>query len=77
MMVPVSMHTGQHLLLSNHFFFFFFLAWAFSSCGKWGLFFAVVHGLGSHDFSCHDAQAPGVWASVVSGHRLSSCGLWT
>ena len=57
--------------------FFFFLAWAFSSCGKWGLFFAVVQGLGSHDFSCYGARALGVRASVVSAHRLSNCGLWT
>ena len=52
-------------------------AWAFSSCGEWGLLFVVVRGA-SHcgGFSCCGAQALGARASVVVARRLSSCGSW-
>ena len=43
-------------------------AWAFSSCGEWGLLFVVVRGLLIYhcsDFSCCRAWALGVWASTV------------
>ena len=46
---------------------------AFSSCGKWGLLFIVVHGL-LIAVACCGARALGMWASVVVVHGLSSCG---
>ena len=50
-----------------------------SSCGEWGLLFVVVCGLLIAVASCCRARAPGVWApgmraSVVVAHGLSSCG---
>ena len=48
---------------------------AFSSCGKWGLLFAVVRGLlNCGGFSCCEAWALGAQASVVVARGLSSCG---
>ena len=59
-------------------------AQAFSSCGKQGPLFAVVHGLHpwrwlflhlhGGGFSYCRAQALGAWASIVVAHGLSSCG---
>ena len=49
-------------------------AWAFSSCGERGLFFAAVRGLLIAVASRCGAWAPGVRASVVVTHGLSSCG---
>ena len=52
-------------------------AWAFSSLGKWGLLFAVVHVLLIAVASLVGrARALGIRASVVAAHGLSSCGLW-
>ena len=51
-------------------------AWAFSSCGEWGLLFVKVHGLLIEVASRCKARALGVWASVVVVRRLSSCGTW-
>ena len=62
-------------------------AWAFSSCGEWGLLFRCG-AQASHcgGFSCCGAQALGARASVIVAwglssrdsraleHRLSSCG---
>ena len=63
--------------------FFFFLAalglccctWAFSSCGKRGLLFIVVHGL-LIMVACCRARALGTQASVVAAHGLNGCGTW-
>ena len=50
---------------------------AFSSYGKWGLLFVVVHRLLIAGASlCCGTWALGVQASVVGAHGLSSCGLW-
>ena len=65
------------------FFIYLFLAalglccctWAFSSCGERGLLFVAVRRLPFAVVSlCCGAQAPGVRASVVVAHGLSSCG---
>ena len=50
-------------------------AWAFSSCGEWGLLFSCG-ARASHcgGFSCCGARALGVQASVVVACELSSCG---
>ena len=64
-------------------FFSFFLAAlglhccvrVFSSCGEWGLLFAVVHELLIAVASHCGAQALGARASVVAAHGLSSCGM--
>ena len=52
-------------------------AWAFSSCGKWGLRF-VGGARASHcsGLSCCGARALGACASAVVAHGLSSCGTW-
>ena len=47
---------------------------AFSSCGKWGLLFVVVHGLLIAVASRCGAWALGTRASVVVARGLSSCG---
>ena len=80
---------GSHLLQHIHPFFFklinlfnLFLAvlglrccaWAFSSCGEWGLLFVVVHGLLIAVASRCGAGALGMQASVVVARKLSSCG---
>ena len=50
-------------------------AWAFSSCGEWGLLFVAVHGLLIVVASlCGGAQALGAQASVVVACGLTSCG---
>ena len=50
--------------------------WAFSSCGKRGLLFVVVHRLLIVVASlCCGAWALGMRASVVVAHGLSSCGI--
>ena len=70
-------------MVRGGFFFFFFLdalglhccAWAFSSCGEWGLLLVAVRGLlAVVAFSCCGARALGTRASVVAARRLSSCG---
>ena len=45
-------------------------AWAFSSCSKWGLLFAVIHRLLTAVASHCGAQALGAQGSVVAGLRL-------
>ena len=69
------------------FFLFFFLrfiyllavvglhccAWAFSSCGKWGLLFSNIFSL--QWLLLRWTQALGTWASVAAAHRLRSFGL--
>ena len=50
-------------------------AQAFSSCSKWGLLFAVVHGLLIAVASRCRAQVLGAQASVVVARGRSSCGL--
>ena len=49
-------------------------AWAFSSCGEWGLLFVAVRGLLIAVASRCRARALGMRASVVVAHGLSSCG---
>ena len=51
--------------------FFVGFAWAFSSCGEWGLLLTVVS-RASHrgGFSCCGVLSLGAWALVVAAHRL-------
>ena len=52
-------------------------AWAFSSCGEWGLLFIAVCGLLIVVASlCCGARALGMQASVAVARGLSSCGSW-
>ena len=54
-------------------------AWAFSSCGEWGLVFILVRGLLIAVASCCGARALGAGASVVVAHGLScfmACGIF-
>ena len=49
-------------------------AWAFSSCGEWGLLSSCV-ARASHcgGFFCCRAWAPGTWASVLAAPGLGCC----
>ena len=49
----------------------------FSSRGRRGLLFTVLHGLLIVVASCRGTQLQDTRASVVVAHRLSSCGSWT
>ena len=52
-------------------------AWAFSSCGEWGLLFVAVHGLLIGVASLvAERGLQGARSSVVVARRLSSCGSW-
>ena len=55
-------------------------AWAFSSCGKWGLLFCCgAQASHCRGFSCCGARALGTRASVVVAHGLScsvACGIF-
>ena len=89
-----SRSNKDRLLLNFILFIYFWLhwvfvaAWAFSSCGEWGLLFVVVHRHLIAVASRGGAWALDMWASVVVEHglrscssqalehRLSSCGTW-
>ena len=52
-------------------------AWAFSSCGEWGLLFIAVLGLLTVVASLvAEHRALGARAAVVVASGLSSCGSW-
>ena len=50
--------------------------WAFSSCGKQGLFSVQVHASHCGGSACCRALALGSQASVVTVHGPSSCPAW-
>ena len=52
-----------------------YCTWAFASCGKWGLL-SSCGAQASHcsGLSYCGAEVPGMWASVVEAHGLSSAG---
>ena len=52
-------------------------AWAFSSCGEWGLFFTALHRLLIVVVSsCCETQALGHAGLSCGAWEFSSCGLW-